>query len=196
MVDLVRRMNIYSNNFIAQRLADGLGGHEVMAREAAAVAGVPTQEIQLINGSGLGPENKISPRAACGIFQAIERLAKTHNLSVSDLFPVMGRDQGTLQDRTLPRSAAVKTGTLWNVSALAGVIPTREYGPVWFAIMNKGEHLEGFRDEQDKLLQALVKEYGAPVTVTPEFVSHPLTERLGDPKRNQILRRLAANHPN
>jgi serine-type D-Ala-D-Ala carboxypeptidase/endopeptidase (penicillin-binding protein 4) len=189
MVDLIRRMNIYSNNFIAQSLTDSLGGHGAMAQEAANLVGVPSREIQLINGSGLGPENKISPRAACGLFQSIERLAKTHNLSVADLFPVAGRDQGTVEDRKLPKGAVVKTGTLWNVSALAGVIPTREHGPVWFAIMNKGENLDGFRNQQDLLLLALAKAYGTPATLAPEFASHPITERLGDPRRNQIMGR-------
>jgi serine-type D-Ala-D-Ala carboxypeptidase/endopeptidase (penicillin-binding protein 4) len=108
---------------------------------------------------------------------------------VADLFPVAGRDQGTVEDRKLPKGAVVKTGTLWNVSALAGVIPTREHGPVWFAIMNKGENLDGFRNQQDLLLLALAKAYGTPATLAPEFASHPITERLGDPRRNQIMGR-------
>ena len=54
-----------------------------------------------------------------------------------DFFPVAGRDRtGTMVDRNIPYGITVKTGTLWEVSALAGMIPTAERGPIWFAIIN------------------------------------------------------------
>ena len=48
----------------------------------------------------------------------------------------------------------VKTGTLRNVSTLAGVLLTRAHGPVWFALINQGGDLGGYRAQQDVLLQA------------------------------------------
>ena len=124
---------------------------------------LPTREILIINGSGLGQENRLSPRAAAGLFQAIQRHLRPDKLTVADLFPVASRDLGTIKKRNLPNAAVVKTGTLWNVSALAGVLPTRAYGPVWFTIINGGpNHTEGFRREQDRFLQALRQRWGLP----------------------------------
>lgn len=157
---LLKQMNIYSNNAMAETLAASLGGAEIVAQRAAIAADVPPTEIQLINGSGLGPENRLSPRAVCGMFQAIERQLQPSKLTIADLFPVAGRDHGTLTARRVPIATVVKTGTLWDVSALAGVMPTREYGPIWFSIINRGDAVDDFRVQQDLLLQSLHAHWG------------------------------------
>ncbi|MGA7932680.1 MAG: D-alanyl-D-alanine carboxypeptidase, partial [Kovacikia sp.] len=54
---MLKLMNIYSNNVIAESLANSLGGAGMVAQKAALAAGVPPQEILLKNGSGLGVEN-------------------------------------------------------------------------------------------------------------------------------------------
>jgi serine-type D-Ala-D-Ala carboxypeptidase/endopeptidase (penicillin-binding protein 4) len=183
---LLYQMNVYSNNFMAESLAGTIGGPQVVAQQAAAAATVPADEIQLLNGSGLAEENRISPRAVCGMFQALQQQQlQPHGLAIADVFPVAGRDQGTLEDRKLPPGTVVKTGSLWNVSALAGAINTRDYGTVWFAILNKGDNLEGFRQQQDQLLQAWLRDWGANPTPTPEFIRHPSPDFIGNPARNQ-----------
>ncbi len=187
LFELLKQMNIYSNNEIAEMLATALGGGPTVAHRAAIMAQVPASEIQLINGSGLGHENRISPRAVCGMFQALQRQLQGHQLTVANLFPVMGWDRGTVEFRKLPLAAVVKTGTLWDVSALAGVIPTQKYGPVWFAIINRGDDIEGFRDQQDQFLRALTQVWGAPPSLLPELRPVPIRDRLGDSSRNQIL---------
>jgi D-alanyl-D-alanine carboxypeptidase/D-alanyl-D-alanine-endopeptidase (penicillin-binding protein 4) len=187
LFELLKQMNIYSNNAMAEMLAASLGGASVVAQQAAIAAEVPPTEIQLLNGSGLSPENRISPRAVCGMFQAIQRQLQPYNLTIADLFPVAGRDRGTLETRKIPQAAVVKTGTLWDVSALAGVIPTRDYSSVWFAIINRGEGVEEFRDQQDQLLQALSQHWGAAQTLPPAFRYHPIMERVGETSRNTIL---------
>ena len=181
LIELLKRMNRYSNNPMADMLADSVGGAGVVARKAAAAAGVSVAEIQLINGSGLGLENRISPRAAVGMFLAIERYLQPYNLTVADAFTVVGRDEGILDPRPLPRLSVVKSGTLNNVSALAGALPTREQGTVWFAIANIGGDLAGFRAEQEALLQQFVNQWGAvqslPVELTPNFSTKNLASR-------------------
>ena len=44
----------------------------------------------------------------------------------------------------MPTATVMKTGTLNDVSALAGVMPTRDRGLVWFAIINRGTNVSGF----------------------------------------------------
>ncbi|MGF1539600.1 MAG: D-alanyl-D-alanine carboxypeptidase [Pleurocapsa sp.] len=184
LVEILRQMNIYSNNYIAQMLADFVGGAEEVAAYTAKISQVNPKEVQLINGSGLGAENRLSPRAVCKMLIEMDRLLQAHNLEVRDLFPVAGRDTlGTIQDRQLPLGTTIKTGTLDRVSALAGAIDTEDRGRVWFAIVNNGTQVDYFRLQQDRLLQNLVQNW--------QLVSQNLTisDRptwyLGDPKRNQ-----------
>ncbi len=50
---LLKEMNVFSNNDMAEVLAESVGGASVVQSTAAHLAGVPASEIQLINGSGL-----------------------------------------------------------------------------------------------------------------------------------------------
>lgn len=183
--EILRQMNIYSNNKMAQILTDSIGGANAVARSSAEIAGFPRAEIQLINGSGLGEENKISPRAVCQMLMAIDRLLIKDSLSTADLFPTAGRDLvGTVQDRSLPTGTTIKTGTLKNVSALAGVILTNESDRVYFSIINYGRQVNYFRQQQDKLLNELVQTW----QVNPSFTLEQGDRwYLGDPQRNQSL---------
>lgn len=102
LAEILKQMNVHSDNEIAQILADNLGGANIVQQQATWAAGVPGEEVQLVNGSGLGVENRMSPRAACAMMQAIGRYLQTAELTVADLFPVSGRDKGTLEYRHIP----------------------------------------------------------------------------------------------
>jgi serine-type D-Ala-D-Ala carboxypeptidase/endopeptidase (penicillin-binding protein 4) len=191
LTQILKLMNIYSNNAIAEMLAQSAGGAQTVAQQAALTAGFPPNEIQLINGSGLGPENRISPRAVCAMFIAIQRYLQPYGLSTADLFPVAGRDGGTIDERKIPNYSAVKTGTLWDVSTLAGVMPTRDRGLVWFAILNRGADLDGLRGSQDKLLQQLLQRWGSistpPISLNVQSLAGSKEFNLGDPQRIQSM---------
>lgn len=186
LIDILKQMNIYSNNAIAQMLADIVGGASVVARYGIQATGVSSSEIQLINGSGLGIENRISPRAVTKMLMVINNLLQPHSLEVMDLFPVAGRDSlGTMANRQLPDGVAIKTGTLNQVSALAGVVSLDPQRQVWFAIINSGSQIEQFRQQQDKLLQQLASHWQLPSQNFNKLV--PKTQvYLGDPKRNKL----------
>ncbi len=183
LAQILQQMNIYSNNAIAQMLAQSVGGATVVSAIAAKAVGVSGEEIQLINGSGLGIDNRISPRAVCGMLIAIERKLHSQPLSVTDLFPVAGRERlGTMKGRNIPSGIAIKTGTLNQVSALAGMIPTSDRGSVWFAIINHGYNIEQFRTAQDQLLQRFSQHWQVlPVSTTATTTK---SIYLGDPSRN------------
>lgn len=197
LTQILKEMNIYSNNEMSEMLANSLGGASVVSQLAAASAGFPQEEIQLVNGSGLGVENRISPRAACAMLMTIQRYLKQHNLTIADLFPVSGRDhRGTMETRQIPNATVIKTGTLNQVSALAGVMPTRDRGLVWFAIINHGNDIEDFRKQQDRLLQRLLKRWGValapPIAIAPTSVKTDPSKHLGDTTRNEIMSGLQA----
>jgi D-alanyl-D-alanine carboxypeptidase/D-alanyl-D-alanine-endopeptidase (penicillin-binding protein 4) len=187
LAEILRQMNIYSNNKMAQMLADLLGGASEVAKVSAEIANFPLGEIQLNNGSGLGEENRISPHAVCQMLIAIDKLLQEHSLNLSDLFPTAGKDiVGTMKNRGLPPGTTIKTGTLDNVSALAGVIPTSDHGKVYFSIINYGRQVEYFRQQQDQLLNEIVQAW--------QLLPHnfDLAQRnnwsLGDPRRNSVVR--------
>ena len=171
--ELLKLMNMYSNNMMAQMLTDAVGGAQVVAQTAAKAAGVPQSEIQLINGSGLGEENRISPRAACGMFLALEQYLQPYNMSIADVVAIVGQDLGVLSGRGIPMFSVVKTGSLNYVSTLAGIMPTQTQGNVCLAIMNIGGELDGFRTQQDNLLQGLVSEWGLVTSPPPELTPTP-----------------------
>lgn len=189
LVDIVRQMNIYSNNEIAQILADSVGGPEQVMKIVSTTAKFPPAEIQLINGSGLGVENRLSPRAISQIFRTLQQNLQPVNLNLADILPVAGAESvGTLKDRRLPVGTTMKTGTLNEVSALGGVLPTRDRGLVWFVILNQGSQITKLRQQQDTLLQSLVNQWGA-VTPTPLVVTkhNRPPAYFGDPARNIVI---------
>ena len=178
LFDLLKRMNVYSNNAMADMLTIAIGGSDRMRQRAIQAAGVDGDELRLNNGSGLGKSNRISPRAVCALFIAIHNLLRPDGLNVSDVFPVAGRDAGTIELRKLPRHAIVKTGTLDDVSTLGGIIFTRQHGPVWFALLNQGNNRSALRSNQDTLLTTLTRYWGGvddaprpfrPLDVTMEY---------------------------
>lgn len=188
LIALLKAMNIYSNNVMAESVAELAGGtNSVMARASQAAAIAPA-EIRLVNGSGLGSENQISPRAVAAMLVALQAKLQSQGFSVADVLPVAGEDVGTLVERQLPLKSAVKTGTLSEVSALAGVIPTEQRGPVWFTIINAGWDLDGFRRHQDDLLNQVQSHWGqaeAPGSLQPKVRLTQSPYQLGDPSRNQ-----------
>jgi serine-type D-Ala-D-Ala carboxypeptidase/endopeptidase (penicillin-binding protein 4) len=167
--NLVKRLNVYSNNVMSEMLSRLLGGQQNVVQKAATAAGISPDEVRLVNGSGLGTENQISPHAVAAMFGAVQRFAGRHNMTVADLFPISGTDVGTIEDREIPRNAVVKTGTLNDVSALAGFVPTQERGLVLFTIINRGADLDGLRASQDVLLQQIQRAWGAPNQRLPEI---------------------------
>jgi serine-type D-Ala-D-Ala carboxypeptidase/endopeptidase (penicillin-binding protein 4) len=189
MVDIIRQMNIYSNNEIAQILADSVGGAEQVMKIVSTAAKFPPAEIQIINGSGLGVENRLSPRAVCQIFRTLHQTLQPANLNLADIFPVAGAEYiGTLKDRNLPAGTTMKTGTLNEVSALGGVLPTRDRGLVWFVIVNKGSQIAKLRQQQDTLLQSLVKTWGAVKPAPLVVTKHDRAPAyFGDPDRNVAI---------
>lgn len=174
LAELLKKMNRYSNNLMAEIIASSVGGAKVVSYKAAQAAGVSPAEVLLVNGSGLAVENRISPRAVCAMFLAIERYLQPTKLTVADIFTVVGQDTGILDQRQLPALAVTKSGSLDAVSALAGALPTRKQGVVWFVVMNGGgANLEGFRSQQEDLLQTLISQWGLATTSPAELSVNP-----------------------
>ncbi len=191
LVAILKAMNIYSNNAMAQQVADTVGGSGAIVSKVAEFSGIAPGEIRLVNGSGLGEANQISPRAAVAMFQSIQDILQVYNYTVSDIFPIAGKDGGTLLDRNMPNNAVVKTGSLAVVSALAGAVPTQKKGLVWFSLINYGNGLDNLRSRQDQVISALEQQWGRAAELPPTLKT---TVRIGqdpykfgDRRRNQAI---------
>lgn len=187
LVALLKAMNVYSNNVMAQLLADSVGGAAAVTRQVVELTKISPTEISIINGSGLGMENRLSPRAASTILVATQRYLQARQLTIADVYPILGRDVGTLAGRQTPLGTVVKTGTLNEVSALAGVLPTRDRGLVWFTIINLGGgDIGSFHAQQDLLLQRLQQTWGeaALAAARPTSSTQDSLAKLGAAIRN------------
>ncbi len=188
LVAILKAMNIYSNNPMAEQIANSVGGPAALVSKVETASGVTPGELRLTNGSGLGEANQISPRAAVIMLQEVQDILRSHSYTISDIFPVTGADGGTITDRGLPANSVVKTGSLAVVSALAGVLPTEQKGLVWFSLINYGSGLDRLRSRQDQIISALERQWGPSSNIPPELKTTVIIGQspyqFGDPARN------------
>lgn len=165
LVRILKWLNDYSNN-VFHLLSERIGGPAAVERAAQAHL-IPQArgEIVIDNAAGAGDTNRMSPRVAVAILQALARELGRHRLSLTDALPVSGVDRGTLEARLLDQRATVvgKTGTFGDVgaSALVGVARTRRWGEVTFAVLNSWVPVPEARRRQDAFVRALLAAGGA-----------------------------------
>jgi D-alanyl-D-alanine carboxypeptidase/D-alanyl-D-alanine-endopeptidase (penicillin-binding protein 4) len=181
LAELLKTMNEYSNNMMNAMLIDSVGGLQAIAQKSAESTGVPQSEIKL-TGSDF---KRVSPRAACAMFLAIERYLQPYQMTIGDVFAIVGQDPGILNQRWLPRLSVIKSGQLQNVNAIAGALPTQKQGTVWFAIMNFGNYYDGFSNEQQLLLKNLLNDWGTAQSLPTELA--PLPARRNNTSKNEII---------
>lgn len=169
LVDILKVLLCYSNNFMAERIGESLGGPDSVQDELVKLLGVGPDEIKLASLSGLGL-NRVSPRVMMKIYRALRMELAKRRLSPSDILPVAGIDPGTLEDRFkgLPFRGSViaKTGTLvrtdGGASSLIGQMRTANGEVLLFVIMNQRGSVTRFRENQDYLVMLIQNTRGGP----------------------------------
>jgi D-alanyl-D-alanine carboxypeptidase/D-alanyl-D-alanine-endopeptidase (penicillin-binding protein 4) len=167
--DILKVLLCYSNNFMAERLGESLGGVQSVERQLVTLLNVPETQIRLSSLSGLGV-NRVTPRVMMKILRALRLEVQKNGLSLSDIMPVAGVDPGTLEDRfaTGPWRASViaKTGTLartdGGASSLVGLARTTSGEVLLFVIMNQNGNVVRFRENQDMFVMQLQNSRGGP----------------------------------
>lgn len=163
---IVKATLCYSNNFLAERLGDMLGGHYAVARLVQLNAQVEPQDFILASSSGLGI-NRVTPRAMMKLLRVLRSDLTRYNMTFADIMPVAGIDKGTLEgrfDSDFARGSVVgKTGTLGRtdggVSTLAGEIQTRS-GKALFVIFNQRGSVSRFRSFQNYFVATVQGQLG------------------------------------
>lgn len=163
---ILKELNGFSNN-IFHPLTRQIGGPAAVERRTrAAIDPSLRDEVVIENSAGAGKTNRISPRAAVAILDALAKELARHDLDLTDVLPVAGIDAGTLSDRfDSPELRGVvvgKTGTFGSLgaSALAGAAHTRAHGLVTFAILNRDVPVPEARRRQDAFVKAVLREAG------------------------------------
>ena len=185
LVDVLKVLLCYSNNFMAERLGDMLGGAQGVRRFLVSEVGLPDAEVRLASTSGLGV-NRLTPRGMMKVYRALFDELDEHNLSPADIMPVAGIDPGTLQKRyrsSLGRGSIIaKTGTLIRTdngaSALVGQFRTQSGETLLFVIFNQRGSAVHFRATQDRLIADLQSARGGPAPFA--YSPHSLAMRLAD----------------
>jgi serine-type D-Ala-D-Ala carboxypeptidase/endopeptidase (penicillin-binding protein 4) len=190
LVDVLKVLLCYSNNFMAERLGDNLGGAAGLEHFLISKVGLAPADVRLASTSGLGV-NRLSPRSMMKIYRALLKELAKHNLSASDIMPVAGIDPGTLQKRYTfgySRGSVIgKTGTLGRTdggaSALAGQMRTQSGETLLFVIFNRGGSAVRSREAQDRLVSELQFTRGGPAPFA--YSPQTLAMRLSDTELEQ-----------
>ena len=161
---LVGLTNRPSDNYLAESLVKGLGARFGGGGSTAAGADVVEQSIAgdgahptIVDGSGLSRSDQTSAHDVVRVLDGVRSAAGGAAFRVS--LPVAGRT-GTLRTRMRGTAAAgrcqAKTGTLSNVSALAGYCRAASGHDIVFALLMNDVGLGTARAQQDRFAAALV----------------------------------------
>lgn len=167
--EVVRGMNKYSNNFVAEQLTKALGADTAgppgtWKSGTAAVAvylkkiGVVPGELVIADGSGLSARNRVAPEVLVRVLRDASARFDFGPEFLSSL-PIGGLD-GTLEDRLDPNTPVRgKTGHLSHVGALSGVLFAPGGRRLGFAVLVNGAR--GGALEIDEAIDAFVVRLGS-----------------------------------
>src|SRR4029079_13733883 len=169
LVDILKVLLCYSNNFMADRIGEALGGPDSVRMKLTADLNLAPDELKISHLSELGV-NRVTARTMMKIYRALRAELKKSGLTPAAIMPVAGIDPGTLEDRfTGPAwkgSVIAKTGTLTRTdggaSSLVGQMRTKSGETLLFVIMNQRGNVVRFRANQDYLVMQVQNSRGGP----------------------------------
>jgi serine-type D-Ala-D-Ala carboxypeptidase/endopeptidase (penicillin-binding protein 4) len=192
LTDVLKVLLCYSNNFMAERLGDQLGGAQGLQDFLSRELGFKQGEFRLSSTSGLGV-NRMTPRQMMKVYRALLDTLHESKLKAADILPVAGVDPGTLQKRYAEKpnrgSVIAKTGTLprtdGGASALVGQMRVRDGSTLLFVVLDQRGSVVRFRQWQDALVSEVQLERGGPLpfTYSPQTMAIKLSNSEFDSAR-------------
>ncbi|MGH9324756.1 MAG: D-alanyl-D-alanine carboxypeptidase/D-alanyl-D-alanine endopeptidase, partial [Vicinamibacteria bacterium] len=170
LVEVLRALGKYSNNFSAEQMIKSLGAHRFgppgsFQSGARAIGeylvglGFGRDEFRIEDGSGLSYDNHLS---ASILVRVVEDLYSAPELRTDFIcsLALSGVD-GTLRNRFLNEDylgrIMAKTGSLAGVSSLSGLAFSRSHGPLMFSVLTNGIGKQYRADfVEDEIARALV----------------------------------------
>ncbi len=175
--EILKTTLCYSNNYLAAKLGDMLGGAYAVARIVQLNAQVAPEEFYLQTSNGLGI-NRVTPRAMMSLLKTLQKELARYKMTFADIMPVAGIDKGTLErrfDTDFSRGSVVgKTGTLGETdggaSSLCGEMQTRS-GKILFVIFNQHGNNQRFRSFQNSLVSLIQGQLGGATPIAYNAVA-------------------------
>lgn len=171
LYSLINNMLKKSDNVIAGAIFKKLGqlytrqpgswenGSKAVAQILAKQAHVPLAGLRILDGSGLSPDNLLTPAQMMQVLEFAYHHYPTSYHFVSAL-PIAGVD-GTLKNRmgNIARKVRAKTGTISGVISLAGYAVSSDREPLAFVIMVNGNKRLAwqYRAMEDQIVTALTR---------------------------------------
>ena len=171
LADIVAHVNKRSDNFVAEHIlkiagcknhkqsaSSGNNAREAISYLSSVLASfdVPFSSCSINDGSGLSRRNAVTPNVLVRLLSVAAQSSFASAFSASLSFA--GID-GTLEHRMRGTSAvgnvAAKTGTLRNVSALAGYARTRDGERMAFSLMFNGGNVHAYKAIENRIAALL-----------------------------------------
>ncbi|MEN3015653.1 MAG: D-alanyl-D-alanine carboxypeptidase [bacterium] len=132
LIQALKQQNFWSDNFISQKLYYKLKFEKKfdINQEYSGLG------IVMDDGCGLSRKNRIN----CYSLAMLLSLMDDYYLLPYLIYTLPGYNEGTLQKRNLPRTIKAKTGTLNDVSSLAGYVKTKKNKWYSFSIIYNGPY--------------------------------------------------------
>jgi len=180
--DIVRDINKYSNNTMARNLFLTIGAsiYKAPATPEKSIdaidtfmhrSALPTEYLQLENGSGLSRDEHITALTLADVLQSAN--ASPVAQVFVDSLPIAGVD-GTMRNRLnsqpVDGKAHIKTGTLRDVRAIAGYVASGDGQSYVVVSIINDPHSEAAREAHDALLEWV---YQGPSLAAPEASDEP-----------------------
>lgn len=142
---LIRSVNKFSNNFMAEQILKTLAPERPASfaaasareREVLGTIGVDLEGARLTNGSGLYDTNRVSPTQVTTLLKSMyaDFRYRADFLASLAVMGVDGTTRSRLSETDAERWVRVKTGTLDGISALSGYVGARGRAPIVFSIL-------------------------------------------------------------
>ena len=152
-----------SQNLYAEMLFKGLSAppasyeasEDIERRFLTTEVGVPNSDFRFVDGSGLSPDDLVTPRA---IVTLLRWMNEPSRRAVWWMMLARPGDEGTLRRRLLPFADRMrgKTGSINGVNALSGILNMPDGGHRYFSIIVN--HNAGDSSEALKAIDAIVGE--------------------------------------
>ncbi len=167
LINIITQLNKNSDNYMAETVFKMIGAHAALSKVTAESArqrikeildtfDIPCEECRLNDGSGLSRRNLVMPQSVIKLLTLAFRMDNRFNLDTT--LSIAGVD-GTLSKRfnsTLAENNLIaKTGTLRNVSALAGYVHTLDGEKIVFSFFFNGNNVGHYKRAENRLGKTL-----------------------------------------
>ncbi len=144
LLETLKYQNYYSDNFVSQQIYNKLK-YELKLDLSNMYRGFG---IVIDDGCGLSRKNKISSYFLAYILSKADDFELINYLA----YTLPGYNEGTLNKRNLPITVKAKTGTLNDVSSLAGYVKTKKNNWYSFCIIYNGPNVYNAKINEEKIV--------------------------------------------